>query len=82
MSTVGKGGALGKEPSSCCCPLYGRYPGHEKTLSLKAPFIVFFLVAEHTIIYKTLKVVVLNLLAYERDFVFLLRVAQAPGEQV
>lgn len=48
----------------------GGTPGCEKPLSLKASFIVSFLVAEHPIIYKALKVVVLNLLAYEHDFFF------------
>lgn len=42
----------------------GHTPGREKLPSLETSFI-FFLVAEHPLIYKTLKVVVLNLLAYE-----------------
>lgn len=48
----------------------GGAPGHRRHPSLKASFLAFFLVAEHLIIYKILKVVVLNLLAYEPDFFF------------
>lgn len=48
----------------------GGTSGCEKPLALKASFIVLFLVAEHPIIYKTLKAVVLKVLAYEPDFFF------------
>lgn len=59
----------------------GGTPGCEKPLALKASFIVFFLVAEHPIIYKTLKAVVLNVLAYEPDFFFFPMGVQAPVKQ-
>lgn len=61
----------------------GGTPGCEKPLSLKASFIVVFLVAEHPTLYKMLKVVLLNLLAYEPDFFPFLPVgAQARVKQV
>lgn len=66
---------LGKEPSSSeavelLSSVRDGTPGREKPLALKASFIVLFLVAEHPIMYKTLKAVVLKVLAYEPDYFF------------